>query len=49
MPMTFDAFFQAATGNATYDYQRRLASGIFLKSQILHPRCETRFLRARLA
>jgi CRISPR-associated endonuclease/helicase Cas3 len=25
--MTFDAFFQAATGHAPFDYQRRLASG----------------------
>lgn len=25
--MTFDAFFQAATGNTPYDYQRRLACG----------------------
>lgn len=27
MPHTFDTFFQAATGNAPYAYQRRLACG----------------------
>ena len=27
MPATYDDFFRTATGNAPYDYQRRLACG----------------------
>ena len=27
MPLTFDAFFRAATGNVPYGYQSRLAGG----------------------
>lgn len=35
MPVTFDAFFQAATNGSTpYDYQRRLACGEPAPSQI---------------